>query len=1397
MKKGLSSIIIIILILLITVSVIYVSFNWLLPSSEQTQEEVGKSLINKNGCLLIENINTNNKKITLRNCGNNDLSNFVVYIDSTPFIQYSGKISAGSTGSIDYTEDITGGIHEISVSSNYANSPKITFNTVGGMCDVYIIQSMIPYMITDSNKYYCIAENIHIDDNNAINFSSVVQNTTLDCQDYNLDSNDATSNIGVYLETKTQNITINNCYITDFGKGIYVYDSNHTTIINTNINSSYGDGLSLIYTYNNSINNLTSTYNGGVGLYISEIHYSNLTNIIINYNSQGLSFDFSTNSYNRMINITANNNYWKGIYIEDADNSNVFTNITANNNSDGFFIDLSDNNNFTNITANNNSGYGLYSYSHNNNFTNIISHNNSWGFYLYGGGLEQNNSISGGSIRDNREYDYEVEGIGSTHNFTETNFTGERKIRFRGSSNPWFNYRNSTSNNIWLRTNVSTTTNITRKLTNFTNVSMIWNDTADVAITARYNITGLIPNTNYYAYNNGGSILGSPFNSGSNGIITFTTSLPAASEREIKVNTGCDYYISNPDYTIDQSNRIYCLSNDISVSSPISQPIGVIEFSSGVQNTTLDCKNYKIDGNLWRSYGVNINRTTNKNNTINNCYIEDVTDGIKLTNNSFNKILNNTASNLDGSGINLVNSSNNTISNNTANGNYDNGILLTNSKNNTINNNIFNNDYYGIWLDTSSNNVIANNIANGNMDDGIWLYSSSNSNILTNNTANYNGDEGITISGSNSNILTNNTAVENTVVGFTIYNSASGNIFTNNTANNNGDYGFLILSNSNTLINNIARNNSNGMYISSSSTNITGGSIFNNTYDYYFYSAGTTNNFTDTNFTSSRKIYFYDTISWFNYRNSTSNNIWLRTNASAQSTITRKLTNISQTLIQFNDTSSVVITARYNITGLIPNTNYNVYNNSVAITGSPFNSSSNGVINFTINLPAGSERMIKVNNTTSSTPSTPILWFKFNEANGTKTYDSSGNGFVGNFVGETFNNGRLGGASCSPGSGFCPIWTTGWFGNALDFDGGGDYVNVSDDSSLDINDTFTITAWIKPNSYGPNGGGRIVNKYNSSSGFGYMFYVYNSSANERELHFYGRGGTFNVGSTDGIIKMNEWQHVAVTYNTTRIVFYWNGTPQGGTGITNYTGTNDVGLFIGNSSYSSREFDGIIDEVRIWNRSLNQTEIQNEMNSYVPIERPLASWKFEEGSSTYANDSHVWVNGTYGSSLSFDGNDAVDVTNIPNSSLTVMAWIYPTQVDGDQRAIASVWGSGSEWLFRIFNDSSLPYRLQLAITNTSSSNNYEDSYSNKIINLNQWAHVAVTYDIQTKQVKFYKNATPEGSDTLVGNMRDSTDILRIGAQTTGSFDFFIGKIDEVKIWNRVLTQAEIQTEMSTP
>jgi parallel beta-helix repeat protein len=797
----------------------------------------------------------------------------------------------------------------------------------------------------------------------------------------------------------------------------------------------------------------------------------------------------------------------------------------------------------------------------------------------------------------------------------------------------------------------------------------------------------------------------------------------------LEIMKQCDEFVTFLPYTISKNNMRYCLLYNLYLPNKTA-----ITFASSVQNTTLDCLGHNLNSNYFSgSFGVYLTGAGTNSNTIKNCNITNFGYGIRLYNGPSNNFITNNTAGSNSYGIVIDSSSNNIVANNTAMNNGGQGIIVFNSgQNNTIADNILINNYQNIHLcnGAANNIVIRNNITGGTY--GIYVHDGAGG------TASYN------------NLTYNN--ITSAQVGIYIVEGCHDNLFANSSVMNSGQY------------------------------------------DYYLANATSNNSFINMNFTSSKKIYFNDTTSWFNYRNTTANNIWLKTNVSAQSNITRKLVNWGDALMQWNDTfsnTSGSITATYNISGLLPNINYTVYNNSILTY--TFKSSSTGQISFTVYLPANQEHGIMVNRSNN------VLNLNFNEANGTKVYDSSGYGNNGTLYGETFYDGTLGNGT----AGTQPTRLSGSsciYGNCLGFDGVpnaiADVVNISD---FMPNSSLTVMAWIYPKQiYGDERA--IVSKWGSNSEW--LFRL--SNATTAQLQFYiinVTGGWEEVDSTSANIQINNWYHVAAVYDRANrnVSFYVNGTPKGG-GYFPYNGQTQNGADIvrigAQSGGSFDPFNGTIDEVRIWNRSLTQAEIQAEMNSSMPTSRPIASWRFDEGSGNRANDTHIWVNGTYGSALSFDGvNDYAlipDSNSLDVSNITIAAWIYPYTWGGISGDYGRILDKSNAYLFFLAKDSN-NNRLSFYYRNTTGSS-YQSYSTGGSIQLNQWQFVSVTYDGQ--YVKFYVNGNPAGQATVTakGPIIQTSNSLYVGNRA-GLDRQFNGIIDELRIWNRILSQSEILAEMN--
>lgn len=193
--------------------------------------------------------------------------------------------------------------------------------------------------------------------------------------------------------------------------------------------------------------------------------------------------------------------------------------------------------------------------------------------------------------------------------------------------------------------------------------------------------------------------------------------------------------------------------------------------------------------------------------------------------------------------------------------------------------------------------------------------------------------------------------------------------------------------------------------------------------------------------------------------------------------------------------------------------------------------------------------------------------WKMDEGSGTVAGDSSGLGNTGSLV-----NG--------------PAWSSG----ALSFDGVDDRVQVADSPSLDLTNQGTIGAWIHPRSL-PDGYGTVVEKF-SGGGQGAGYQLLLGASNTAGLWLMSGGTSSNIQSDANLFSLNGWTHIAVTWNGSSIQYYKNGQPFGSArSQPRSASANTLPLILGLDTGYTGRLNGLLDDVRIYDRALGASEIQ--------------------------------------------------------------------------------------------------------------------------------------------------------------------------------------------------------------
>ena len=388
---------------------------------------------------------------------------------------------------------------------------------------------------------------------------------------------------------------------------------------------------------------------------------------------------------------------------------------------------------------------------------------------------------------------------------------------------------------------------------------------------------------------------------------------------------------------------------------------------------------------------------------------------------------------------------------------------------------------------------------------------------------------------------------------------------------------------------------------------------------------------------------------------------------------------------------------------------------------------------------------------------------------------------------------------------------------ALAFDGD-DHVAATDPSAisaLTMTSALTLEAWINPEVAGQSTA--FLNK-----------------EGEYEIGVLPNGGksvlawAVKIGSptwtwtyTTFEPPANEWTHVALTYNGSSVVVYANGYPVQTTSISGSIGDQTPGqneLWIGGRQATSYGFKGLMKDVRVWSRALSRPEVIAGMGGDPGAGNTsgLAGWwKLDEGFGDLVADSGPngfdlslsgagpglspvrrgeGPTGRIGGALLFDGVDDHVAVSEPSAmtalemhdALTIEAWIYPRNPSSGGGGV--IVNKEGEYALTRWGDG----RITWSLANTSPG--WVSVQSTYVAPAHAWTHVAFVYDDVAGEARLYINGAPYQTWTATGPIGDfhaSNDELQIGGrQNSPTSQPFHGVIDDVRVWNRALSDSEI-------
>ncbi|KOP26855.1 hypothetical protein AMR41_08000 [Hapalosiphon sp. MRB220] len=393
------------------------------------------------------------------------------------------------------------------------------------------------------------------------------------------------------------------------------------------------------------------------------------------------------------------------------------------------------------------------------------------------------------------------------------------------------------------------------------------------------------------------------------------------------------------------------------------------------------------------------------------------------------------------------------------------------------------------------------------------------------------------------------------------------------------------------------------------------------------------------------------------------------------------------------------------------------------------------------------------------------------------------------------------------------------FGVCLNFDGQTGYITIPDSETLRIS-TYTIEVWINPTQLHTVWQG-IIGKPGRNFNIwlndqAYIHHRFHTSANTND-------GVPDTPS--GSIKLNEWNHVAITHDGKVATTYINGikAAQGSSGSLIIDNTP---LYIGKNldGDSASYFKGKLANVRVYKRALSAAEIicnietdKAGLVTYFELDEIADGDKVANavpGIIGIAQAASLVPDDTFGASVKFDGTTA-KVTVDPSmfasvtNTFTLSGWVIPTTTHQvDPQATTGVTGTSGQKYMLYPLEGGATYGQGHASAGISVGTNGVSVYEHAgdymppllvwekprndpawtNVLTDGWTHIAVVY--QNKTPFLYVN----GQRVATGLTSTKTYIHPSDDIGGGRWGYFPGKISNVRVYKRALSEADIKQVM---
>lgn len=351
------------------------------------------------------------------------------------------------------------------------------------------------------------------------------------------------------------------------------------------------------------------------------------------------------------------------------------------------------------------------------------------------------------------------------------------------------------------------------------------------------------------------------------------------------------------------------------------------------------------------------------------------------------------------------------------------------------------------------------------------------------------------------------------------------------------------------------------------------------------------------------------------------------------------------------------------------------------------------------------------------------------------------------------------------------------------------------------NQPRTILAWIRSDSPSTEQG---ILQYGSSDVAMMCGLIFSGNASHR-VYFYGHSNDFALGP---VIPLGEWVFTAMTFDGATQAMYTNGQLDAARNTTLNTVLEGNGLTLGVRPPSTR-WHGLIDDVRIYNRALSADEIMEAYGADVPLDHGLvAHYLFNANAreargtgrdgvihgAVPARDRH----GVLGGAMAFDGVDdyiVADADGLPEQERTVALWFKADQVAGRPMLLAYGGGGGfgESWLMGLDCEGLAAYYLGHHWGVRTLRYPYPSTPTN------EWHHFVAVASPTGQRIYVDGQLRAEDGGGISPTGVPGTDLSfgvavnsgGIAPYTDANVGHFQGALDDVRIYNRVLSVTDIQ------